>query len=120
LDTENNIIKKIVTRSNLIQPGNKVKFLTVLLKIRNVLKGILITSFYLDLVNTQPYVYDIIVTVYLTVSGKRDLYTEIQTVAEIDIKRLDFAFDESKGSTPKLQNDENYPIYVLLYFAQQA
>ena len=120
MDTENNIIKKIVTRSNLIQPGNKVKFLTVLLKIRNVLKGILITSFYLDLVNTQPYVYDIIVTVYLTVSGKRDLYTEIQTVAEIDIKRLDFAFDESKGSTPKLQNDENYPIYILLYFAQQA
>ena len=92
MDTENNIIKKIVTRSNLIQPGNKVKFLTVLLKIRNVLKGILITSFYLDLVNTQPYVYDIIVTVYLTVSGKRDLYTEAQTVAEIDIKEIGFRF----------------------------
>ena len=92
MDTENNIIKKIVTRSNLIQPGNKVKFLTVLLKIRNVLKGILITSFYLDLVNTQPYVYDIIVTVYLTVSGKRDLYTEAQTVAEIDIKEIRLRF----------------------------
>jgi len=92
LDTENNIIKKIVTRSNLIQPGNKVKFLTILLIIRNVLKGIMITSFYLDLVNIQPFISDIIVTVYLTVSGKRDLYTEAQTVAEIDIKEIGLHF----------------------------
>ena len=92
MDTENNIIKKIVTRSNLIQPGNKVKFLTILLIIRNDLKGIMINSFYLNLVNLHPYISDIIVTVYLTVSGKRDLYTEAQTVAEIDIKEIGFRF----------------------------
>ena len=52
----------------------------------------MITSFYLDLVNIQPFISDIIVTVYLTVSGKRDLYTEAQTVAEIDIKEIRLRF----------------------------
>ena len=52
----------------------------------------MINSFYLNLVNLHPYISDIIVTVYLTVSGKRDLYTEAQTVAEIDIKEIRLRF----------------------------